>query len=57
MDVQDHVAGGVANGRFRVSGGIVDQPQDFVVCFLVPWDCVSAMEPRAKSMVTLTAIT
>ena len=24
VDVQDHVAGGIANGRVRVSGGIVD---------------------------------
>ena len=34
VDVQYHVAGGVANGRFWVSGGIVEQPQGFVVCFV-----------------------
>ena len=34
MDVQCHVTGGVANGCVRVSGGIVDQPQGFVVCFV-----------------------
>ena len=34
MDMQDHVSGEVANGRVRVSGGMVDQPQVFVVCFV-----------------------
>ena len=34
VDVQDHVAGGVANGRVRVSGSIVDQLQGFVLCFV-----------------------
>ena len=34
MDVQDHVSGEEANGRVRVSGGMVDQPQVFVVCFV-----------------------
>ena len=33
LDMQDHVAGGVVNGRVQVSGGIVEQPQGFVVCF------------------------
>ena len=34
MDMQDHVAGRVANDRVRVRGGIIDQPQDFVICFV-----------------------
>ena len=34
VDVQDHVAGGVANVRVRMNGGIVDQQQGFVVCFV-----------------------
>ena len=33
MDVHNHVAGGVANGRVQVSGGIIEQPQGFVICF------------------------
>ena len=32
MDMQDHVAGRAANGRVRVRGGIIEQPQDFVIC-------------------------
>ena len=34
MDVQDYVAGRVANGRVRVRGGIIEQPQGFVICFV-----------------------
>ena len=34
VDLQGHVAGGVANGRVWVSGGILLQPQDFIVCFV-----------------------
>ena len=34
VDMQDHVAGGVANGRVRVSGNIIDQPQVFVIFFV-----------------------
>ena len=33
VDMQDHVADGVANGRVRVCGGIIEQPQGFVICF------------------------
>ena len=33
MDVQDHVAVGVANGRVRVRGGIIEQPQGFFKSF------------------------
>ena len=32
VDVQDHVAGGVENVRVRVRGGIIEQPQDFIIC-------------------------
>ena len=34
VDMQDHVTGGVANGRVRVSDSIVEQPQGFVMCFV-----------------------
>ena len=34
VDVQDYVAGRVASGRVRVRGGIIDQPQGFVICFV-----------------------
>ena len=34
VDVQDHVAGRVANGNVRVRGGIIEQPQGFVICFV-----------------------
>ena len=34
LDVQDHAVGGVANGCVRASGGIFDQLQGFVVCFV-----------------------
>ena len=57
VDVQDHFSGGVANGRVRVSGGIVEQPQGFVVFFSVTWDWFAGMELRAMRMVALTAIT
>ena len=30
VDVQDHVAGGVANCHVRVCGGIIEQPQGFL---------------------------
>ena len=33
VDVQDHVAGGEANGCVRVRGGIIEQPQGFVISF------------------------
>ena len=32
MDVQDHVAGRVANSRVRMRGSIIEQPQGFVIC-------------------------
>ena len=32
VDVQDHVAGGVANCHVRVCGGIIEQPQGFIIC-------------------------
>ena len=53
MDVQYHVAGGIANGRVRVRGGIIEF-SSYVLS--VPWYWVLAMEPRATSMVTLTEI-
>ena len=34
VDVQDHVADGVANSRVRVRGGIIEQTPGFVICFL-----------------------
>ena len=34
VDVQDCVAGTVANGCIQVTGGIVEKPQGFVVCFV-----------------------
>ena len=34
VDVQDHVADGVANGRVWVRGGIIEQLQGFVICFV-----------------------
>ena len=34
VDVQDYVAGTVANGCIQVTGGIVEKPQGFVVCFV-----------------------
>ena len=32
VDVQGNVSGGVADGRVRVRGGIIEQPQDFIIC-------------------------
>ena len=34
VDVQDHVAGRVANGRVRVRGSIIEQPQGLVIYFV-----------------------
>ena len=34
VDMQDHVAGGVANGCVWVRGCIIEQPQGFVICFV-----------------------
>ena len=34
VDVQDHVAIGVANDRIQVCGSIIEQPQGFVICFV-----------------------
>ena len=34
VDVQDHVAGRLANGHVRVIAGIVEEPQGFIVCFV-----------------------
>ena len=34
VDMQGNVSGGVADGRVRVRGGIIEQPQGFVICFV-----------------------
>ena len=33
MDMEDHSAGVVLNDGIWVSGGVVEDPYDFVICF------------------------